>query len=239
MVRASNLALKEGHIMEQDFILSLLMIIGIDLVLGGDNAIVIAMACRNLPTRQRNKAIILGTMLAIVFRIFITIVAVYLLKIPFLQLIGGIFLLYIAFHLIVGKDDESGKVKSYQSLWKAVQTIVIADLLMGFDNVIAIAGAANGRTLLVFIGLFISIPIIIWGSKIILVLLDRFPLLIYVGGGLLSFTAGKMISGEMQLEHLLSSQPIIGQSLPFLTTSFILLAGMLYQQMDSWRSEKR
>ncbi|HZH59543.1 MAG TPA: TerC family protein [Metabacillus sp.] len=217
--------------MEQDFLLSLLMIIGIDLVLGADNAIVIAMACRNLPDVQRNKAIIMGTMLAIVFRIFITLIAVYLLKIPFLQLIGGVFLLYIAYHLIVGKEEDTTKIKSHHSLWKAIKTIVIADLLMGFDNVLAVAGAAQGHMILVALGLLISIPIIIWGSKMILVLLTKYPFLIYFGGGLLAFTSGKMIIEEPNLQNLYSSYPMIEQSIPYLTVSFILLAGLIYQQI--------
>lgn len=223
--------------MDQEFLLSLLMIIGIDLVLGADNAVVIAMACRNLPVIQRNKAIIFGTILAIVVRIVITILAVYLLNIPFLQLIGGVFLLYIAFHLIVGKDDDSNKIKSHSSLWKAVQTIVIADILMGFDNVIAVAGAAQGHMILVAFGLLISIPIIIWGSKFILVLLTKYPLLIYVGGGLLSFTAGKMIIGDDKLQSLLATHTSLVASLPFITTTFVLFAGVLYQTITLGKQE--
>ncbi|WP_026561059.1 TerC family protein [Bacillus sp. J37] len=218
--------------MEHDFLLSLLMIIGIDLVLGADNAVVIAMACRNLPAVQRNKAIVLGTMLAIVIRIFITLIAVYLLKIPFLQLIGGVFLLYIAYQLIVGKEEDTTKIRSHQSLWKAIKTIVVADLLMGFDNVLAVAGAAQGHMLLVALGLFISIPIIIWGSKIILVLLTKYPFLIYIGGGLLALTSGKMIIEEPNLQNLFISYPMIEQSIPYLTVSFILLAGLIYQQIS-------
>ncbi|MBU7591038.1 TerC family protein [Metabacillus halosaccharovorans] len=218
--------------MEHDFLLSLLMIIGIDLVLGADNAVVIAMACRNLPVVQRNKAIVLGTMLAIVIRIVITLIAVYLLKIPFLQLIGGVFLLYIAYQLIVGKEEDTTKIRSHQSLWKAIKTIVVADLLMGFDNVLAVAGAAQGHMLLVALGLFISIPIIIWGSKIILVLLTKYPFLIYIGGGLLALTSGKMIIDEPNLQNLFISYPMIEQSIPYLTVSFILLAGLIYQQIS-------
>lgn len=218
--------------MEHDFLLSLLMIIGIDLVLGADNAVVIAMACRNLPVVQRNKAIVLGTMLAIVIRILITLVAVYLLKIPFLQLVGGVFLLYIAYQLIVGKEEDTTKIRSHQSLWKAIKTIVVADLLMGFDNVLAVAGAAQGHMVLVALGLFISIPIIIWGSKIILVLLTKYSFLIYIGGGLLALTSGKMIIEEPHLQNLFISYPMIEQSIPYLTVSFILLAGLIYQQIS-------
>ncbi|MDQ0230610.1 TerC family protein [Metabacillus malikii] len=217
--------------MEHDFFLSLLVIIGIDLVLGADNAVVIAMASRKLPDKQRNKAIIIGTCLAILTRIAITLIAVYLLRIPFLQLIGGVFLLYIAFHLIVGKEEDSNQIESHNSLWKAIKTIIIADLLMGFDNVIAIAGAAQGQMILIVIGLFISIPIIIWGSKLILKLLTKYPLLIYVGGGLLAFTSGKMIINEPRLQAIYQEYPVMAQSLPLLTTSFILLAGLIYQHV--------
>lgn len=225
--------------MEQDFFLSLLMIIGIDLVLGADNAVVIAMACRNLPVIQRNKAIIIGTLLAIVVRIVITLIAVSLLKIPFLQLAGGIFLLYIAYHLIVGKEDESNKIKSHQSLWKAIKTIVAADLLMGFDNVLAVAGAAQGHMVLVALGLFISIPIIIWGSKVILVLLTKYPVLVYVGGGLLAFTSGKMIVEEPKLQGIFQSHPTLELSIPYITASFILLAGIIYQQVINVQSARK
>lgn len=225
--------------MEQDFLLSLLMIIGIDLVLGADNAVVIALACRNLPVLQRNKAIILGTMLAIVFRIFITLIAVYLLKIPFLQLVGGVFLLYIAYNLIAGKEDDTSKIKSHPSLWRAIKTIVIADLLMGFDNVLAVAGAAQGHMLLVAMGLFISIPIIIWGSKIILVLLTKYPFLVYIGGGLLAFTSGKMIVEEPKLQGIFYSHPMLEMSIPYMTASFIILAGVLYHQMINFQTARR
>lgn len=225
--------------MEQDFLLSLLMIIGIDLVLGADNAVVIAMACRNLPVIQRNKAIILGTLLAIVVRIVITLIAVSLLKIPFLQLVGGIFLLYIAYHLIAGKDDDSSKIKSHSSLWKAIKTIVIADLLMGFDNVLAVAGAAQGHMLLVALGLLISIPIIIWGSKIILVLLTKYPILVYVGGGLLAFTSGKMITEEPRLQGIFQAHPTFELSIPYVTASFILLAGIVYHQIENFQAARK
>ncbi|MRX73617.1 YjbE family putative metal transport protein [Bacillus lacus] len=215
--------------MEQDFLLSLLMIIGIDLVLGGDNAILIAMASRNLPEKQRNKAILLGTFLAIVFRIVLTSMAVYLLDIPFLECFAGIFLLYIAFQLMSGGNDHHEDIKGSATIMQTVKTIVIADLLMGLDNVIAIAGASHGQLQLVVIGLFISIPIIIWGSKFILKLLDRFPALIYIGGGMLAYTGGGMIADENKLAPIFSSLPLMEMSIPYLTTAFMLTASLLFQ----------
>ncbi|MBD1383063.1 TerC family protein [Metabacillus arenae] len=214
--------------MEQEFLISLFMIIGIDLILGGDNAIVIALACRNLAEQQRQKAILLGTFLAITVRIVLTSFAVILLKIPFLQLIGGLFLLFIAYHLIVGKDEKNDNIQSHQSLWKAVKTIVIADILMGLDNVVAIAGAANGKTTLVIIGLLISVPIIIWGSRFILKLLEHFPGLVYVGGGMLAFTAGKMINQEHNLQPFLLYHPHLALSIPYVMTVFIIAGGLVY-----------
>ncbi|MGD7009196.1 TerC family protein [Metabacillus sp. 84] len=217
--------------MEQEFLISLFMIIGIDLILGGDNAIVIAMASRNLPEKQRQKAIIIGTFLAIALRTALTTVAVYLLTIPYLQLAGGIFLLYISFGLMCGGDEEEEHVKSHGSLWKAVRTIVAADVLMGLDNVIAVAGAANGHTMLVVTGLFISIPVIIWGSKFVLKLIDRFPYLLYVGGGMLAYTAGKMISHEDQLQFL-ADRPMFLEAIPYFTVLIFVISGIITKKKN-------
>ncbi len=131
--------------MDLEFLTSVLMIVGIDVVLGGDNAIVIALASRNLPESKRNKAILIGTLLAIVLRIILTILAVYLLDIPFLQLIGGILLTFIAVNLLTDNSNDLSSIQGKTTLFQAVRTIVFADLVMGFDNVIAIAGAAHGR----------------------------------------------------------------------------------------------
>ncbi|AZB42371.1 TerC family protein [Bacillus sp. FJAT-42376] len=218
--------------MEQEFLISLLMIIGIDLILGGDNAIVIAMASRKLPEKDRQRAIIIGTLLAITLRTALTTIAVYLLTIPYLQLAGGIFLLYISFGLMAGKEENDDSIKSHISLWKAVRTIVAADVLMGLDNVIAVAGAANGHTWLVVTGLFISIPVIIWGSKFVLQLIDRFPYLIYVGGGMLAYTAGKMISHEDQLQFL-SEKPMFLEALPYFTVLIFIISGMMMKKMKT------
>jgi YjbE family integral membrane protein len=205
---------------ELELITSILIIIGIDIVLGGDNAIVIALACRNLPERYRNKAIIIGTLLAILCRIVITIGAVYLLAIPFLQFVGGVLLVYIAINL-VKNQEETTMVKGSSSLAIAIKTIVVADVIMGIDNVMAVAGAAHGNFYLVMIGLVFSIPIIIWGSKIILVVMEKYPIIIYFGAGILCYTAGKMIIHEPMLSPMLPSG--IWQVL----FPYILLAGVL------------
>jgi YjbE family integral membrane protein len=167
----------------------------IDLFLAGDNAIVIGMAARNLPAHQQKKAIIWGTGGAIVIRILSTIVVVWLLNLTGLKLVGGLMLVYIAYKLLVDKKSEE-HVKADASLGKAIATIIVADAAMGLDNVIAVAGAADESYLLVVLGLLISIPIMVYGSTLVIKFMDRFPWLIYVGSAILAWTAAKMITEE-------------------------------------------
>ncbi|MBB5174842.1 TerC family protein [Texcoconibacillus texcoconensis] len=181
--------------MSSEFFLALLTIVGIDIILGGDNAIVVALACRNLPPEKRNKAIFFGILLAIIARIFMTFIAVLLLNIPFLMALGGVILLWIAFQLMI-TSEENTNVTTNTTTLGAIKTIIIADIVMGFDNVLAIAGAANGNHLLIVLGLIISIPIILWGSKLILFLMKRFPFIVYIGASILIYTAAKMIMEE-------------------------------------------
>ncbi|MBU5264369.1 TerC family protein [Bacillus atrophaeus] len=216
--------------MEHDYLFSLLLIIGIDLILGGDNAVVIAMACRNLPEKQRQKAIIFGTFIAVVMRVGLTSAAVYLLKVPFLQCAGGVFLLYLGYQLLIEKKDTQ-HVKSSTSLWKAIRTIVLADLFMSLDNVIAVAGASHGDLFLVIVGLFVSVPIIIWGSKLIHIALNRVPLLIYAGSGLLAYTGGEMIVRDQKLSYFMAQHSLVETLLPVLTVVFVILASIYYEQI--------
>lgn len=216
-----------GIFLDLELISQILIIIGIDIVLGGDNAIVIALACRNLPVDKRNKAILLGTGLAIVVRIALTIIAVYLLMIPFLQLVGGLFLVYIAYNLLTEEGDDVNKIRGGATLFQAVRTIVVADLVMGFDNVLAVAGAAGGKIILVVAGLLISIPIIVWGSKLILKFMERFPVIIYVGAGILALTAGKMITHEERIQPLLETYSYSYYIIPLITIVFVLGAGLV------------
>lgn len=216
--------------MDIEFISQVLIIIGIDIILGGDNAIVIALASRNLPQHQRNKAIFMGTGLAIVIRIFLTIIAVQLLQVPFLQLIGGLFLIKIAYNLLVENDDHSSKIRGGTTLFHAVRTIVLADIVMGFDNVIAIAGAAEGEITLVVIGLLISIPIIIWGSKLILALMERYSFLVYFGAGILSYTAGSMIIHSKEIQPWINDHYSLAYIIPILTILFVTVLGWLSNQ---------
>jgi YjbE family integral membrane protein len=189
-----------------EFFSALLAIIVIDLVLAGDNAIVIAMAARNLPADLQKKAIVWGAVGAIAVRSAMTLVVVYLLKIPGLMLIGGLLLVWIAYRLLNTSEgvDEHGQAST--TFWGAMKTIVIADAVMGLDNVLAVAGASHGSYVLVVLGLLISIPIVIWGSTQILKLVERFPSVIYVGAAVLAWTAAKMMISEPFSKEWLSSQ---------------------------------
>ena len=176
---------------------ALLAIILIDLVLAGDNAIVIALAARSLPKHLQKKAIIWGTVGAIAVRTLMTLVVVWLLKIPGLMLIGGLGLLWIGYKLVADQGGEEGEHgPAANTFWGAMKTIVIADALMGIDNVLGVAGAAHGSMDLVVIGLLISVPIVVFGSTMVLKLVDRFPIIIYVGAGVIAYTAGSMIVNE-------------------------------------------
>ncbi len=179
---------------DQQFFVSLLQIIWIDILLSGDNAVVIALACRSLPDRQRKWGIICGAGAAIVLRIIFAIFVVFLLSIPYLKIVGSILLLWVAVKLVLPEDGGHGEtVKGGSSLFSAIRTIVIADAVMSLDNVIAIAAASHGRVELLILGLLISIPLIVYGSTLVLKALERFPLLITAGGALLGWIAGDVL----------------------------------------------
>lgn len=179
---------------------ALLAIVLIDLVLAGDNAIVIALAARNLPAHLQKKAIVWGTVGAIAVRSMMTLGVVWLLNIPGLMLVGGLGLLWIAYSLIAdtGAEDEHGPAAS--TFWGAMKTIIVADALMGVDNVLGVAGAAHGAWDLVIIGLLVSVPIVVLGSSVVLKLVERFPIIIHAGAAVLAFTAAKMIVDEPLLD---------------------------------------
>jgi YjbE family integral membrane protein len=179
---------------------ALLAIILIDLVLAGDNAIVIALAARNLPAHLQKKAILWGTVGAIVVRSLMTVGVVWLLKIPGLMLVGGLGLLWIAYKLLADQGDGEHDGPMASTFWGAMKTIVVADALMGVDNVLGVAGAAHGAFDLVVIGLLISVPIVVFGSSVVLKLVERFPIIIHLGAAVLAFTAAKMIVNEPLLD---------------------------------------
>lgn len=176
-------------------------IIMIDILLGGDNAVVIAMACRNLPHEQRRKGIFWGTAGAIALRVVLITFAVMLLNLPFLKVAGGVLLVWIGIKLLIPEFDAHENIEGSKKLLGAIKTIIVADFVMSFDNVIAIAGAAQQaheahQTMLVIFGLLVSVPFIVFGSQVVLKLLDRFPIIIYFGGGLLGWIAGGMIVSD-------------------------------------------
>ena len=206
---------------------ALLAIVLIDLVLAGDNAIVIALAARSLPPQLQKKAIIWGTVGAIVVRSAMTVGVVWLLKIPGLMLIGGLALLWIAYKLIAtpqGDDEHSGPVAT--TFWGAMKTIVIADAIMGVDNVLGVAGAAQGAFDLVVIGLLISIPIVVFGSTLVLKLVERFPSIMYIGAAVLAFTAGKMIVNEKLLGHIFKGPEML-HTVAYWGVCVLAIAGVL------------
>ncbi len=188
---------------------AILQIIVIDILLGGDNAVVIALACRNLPKEQRLKGILWGTAGAIVLRVILIAFAVALLQVPFLKLVGGALLVWIGVKLLLpGEEDEHGNLQGGTTLWSAIKTIIIADLVMSVDNVIAIAGAAqqadpDHQMGLVIFGLVVSIPLIVWGSTLVLRLLERFPIVITLGGALLGWIAGSMMISDIAVVRVI------------------------------------
>lgn len=176
-------------------------IIMIDILLGGDNAVVIAMACRNLPAEQRTKGILWGTAGAILLRVILITFAVLLLDLPFLKMVGGALLLWIGIKLLLPDDGDHKEIKASTQLWGAVKTIIVADIIMSIDNVIGIAGAAqqaheDHQTLLIVFGLLVSVPFIVFGSQVILKLIDRFSIIVYFGAGLLGWIAGGLICAD-------------------------------------------
>lgn len=189
------------------FLIAVLQIIAIDILLGGDNAVVIALACRKLPAAQRSKGIFWGVFGAIALRVVLIFFALQLLELPFLKLIGGLMLLWIGIKLMQPEDTEHGTIEGATTLTGAIKTIVIADAVMSLDNVIAVAGAAKGDMALVVFGILVSIPIIVWGSKFVLKLMDRFPIVITMGAGLLGWIAGGMIVTDVWVQPYVANYP--------------------------------
>ncbi|HVY05883.1 MAG TPA: TerC family protein [Burkholderiales bacterium] len=188
-------------VQDSQFWLGLLEIVGVNIVLSGDNAVVIALASRSLPKHQQRMAIVAGSAAAIVLRIVLTTVAAQVLSLPYLKLAGALLLLWIGVQLLLPEADEDGKgAKAASHLMGAVRTILIADLVMSLDNVIAVAAAAHGNLVLLILGLAISIPLIVFGSTAVLKLMERFPIVVSIGAGLLGYVAGDMLLSEPVLD---------------------------------------
>jgi YjbE family integral membrane protein len=216
---------------------SLLTIVFIDLLLAGDNAIVIGLAARNLPKERQKKAVIWGTFGAVGIRIAATVLVVWLLKIPLLLALGGVLLLWIAYKLLV-QEHEHDNIQAGTTLWAAVRTIIIADAAMGLDNVIAVAGAAHGSFELVVLGLLISIPIVVWGSTLFIKLIDRYPWIIYIGSGVLAYTAAKMITHERRFEPLFAENSMLSYAFIATLTVLVLAAGIWTDAVKTRRAHE-
>ena len=191
-----------------DFWIGLFKIVWINIILSGDNAVVIALAARGLPPQQQKKAVLLGSGAAVVLRIALTVVAAKLMQLPFVEVIGGLLLLWIGVGLLKGEDEEedSGSV-ARQGMMAAVRTILLADLVMSLDNVIAVAAAAGGDMLLLILGLAISIPLVIFGSTLMIKLMERFPVIVTLGAALIGWVAGETITSDHMLEGFVRINP--------------------------------
>jgi len=193
-----------------------------NVLLSGDNAIVIALAARSLPTHLQRRAVLWGTLGAIAVRTLMTLGVVWLLRVPGLMLVGGLGLVWIAYKLLVPQHGGDGPHPQAATFWAAMRTIVVADALMGIDNVLGVAGAAHGAFDLVVIGLLISVPIVVWGSTLVLRLVERFPVITYAGAGVLAYTAAHMIVSEPLLDAVFD--PSV---LNRVITHAVLIAGVL------------
>ncbi|MDR3446313.1 MULTISPECIES: TerC family protein [Dyella] len=213
-----------------EFLSGLLAIVLLDLVLAGDNAIVIALAARNLPRQIQKKAVLWGTVGAVAVRLVLTGVVVYLLEVPGLMLVGGLLLLPIAWKLLQPEDKPAHAVGAAGSFWVAMRTIIVADALMGLDNVLAIAGAAKGHMVLVIIGLAISVPLVVWGSSLILRLIERFPTIVYIGAGAIAWTAARMIAHDHWLSPWFEANAWAKYVLDAVLVIGVCLGGWLMQR---------
>lgn len=201
-------------------------IIVIDILLSGDNAVVIALACRNLPQAQRKQGILLGVLGAITLRVVLTFFALGMLSLPYLKLVGAFLLIWIGVKLLLPEDEHGeDNIKADTRLFGAVRTIIIADFVMSLDNVLGVAAAANGNATLLVFGLLISIPLIAWSSQLVLKVIDRFPLVIFAGGALLGYVAGEMLIAETMFAPLLESRHYLHIAVPVSCALLVLSSG--------------
>ncbi|GAB6548721.1 TerC family protein [Bacillus cereus] len=213
--------------------MTLLMIVGIDIVLSADNAILIAMAAKNVDEKNRKKAILFGTAVAVVLRIAFAGLVTYLLQIPYLQALGGVLLVWIAIKLLISNDSDSHK-EGGTSVLSAILMIVWADAAMSLDNVLALAAVANGDFLMIMVGILISIPIIVWGSSFCIKMMERFPVIIYIGAGILAWSAGGMVMHDKHL-NLLPGIPAYSVQIGFV----VGVLGMSYIANQFLKSRKK
>src|SRR5450830_43261 len=212
-----------------DFWIGLVKIIWINIILSGDNAVVIALAARSLPAGQQKKAILWGSGAAVVLRIALTVVAAKLLELSFLQIAGGLLLLWIGVQLLSEEEEDDGHAKENSSLMTAVRTILIADLVMSLDNVIAVAAAAKGSMLLLILGLAISIPLGIFGSTLMIKLMERFPVIVVLGAGLIGWVGGETIASDVFLADFAHANPWLHYAAATAGAVLVVLVGKVLQ----------
>lgn len=220
--------------------LKLLEIIWINIILSGDNAVVIALACRGLPADRQRIGMILGAGVAVLLRVIFTVLVASLLSVPYLKIVAGILLLWVAAKLIPGEDEDDGSVAESDKLWHAVRTIAIADAIMSLDNVLAIAGVAKDSTALLVIGLLISIPLIVAGAALIMALLEKLPILVWAGAALLGWVALEMILTDPALIQRFGEPRMHALELPgqIAGAIFVLIAGYLLLRRKNSRHKK-
>jgi len=223
---------------QTQFWVALLKIMWINVLLSGDNAVVIAMACRGLPHRQRVWGMVLGAGVAVLLRVVFTVFVAALLTLPYLKIIGGVALFYIAAKLLVPEDEDEGEAEATEHLWRAVKIVAVADIIMSLDNVIAIAAAAQGNMALLVIGLAISIPLIVAGAALIMALLDRFPILVWAGAALLGWIVGEVIATDPVVQGYL--EPKFGaEGFHYITLFAALIGAILVLTVGGlWRRAK-
>jgi YjbE family integral membrane protein len=210
------------------FWVAVLQIIAIDIVLGGDNAVVIALASRRLPVNQRRQAIFWGVFGAIALRVVLIFFALQLLQIPYLKIVGGILLFWIGLKLMMPQDEGGHEIDASSNLMGAIKTIIVADAVMSLDNVIAIAGAAKDSIGLVVFGLVVSVPIIVWGSKLVLMLMDRFPIVIVGGAALLGWIGGDMLVHDIVVKDwMMANAAWLKYGGPIIGAAFVIVVGKL------------
>ena len=213
-----------------DFWIGLIKIVWINIILSGDNAVVIAMAARSLPPAQQQKAVLLGSGAAVVLRIVLTIVAAKLLALPYLQILGGLLLLWVGLQLLREEEEDGGEAKEYGTLLAAVRTILLADLVMSLDNVIAVAAAAQGSMVLLVLGLAISIPLVIFGSTLMIKLMERFPIIVMLGAALIGWVGGETIVSDVSLKDVLAAEPWLQYWAAAAGALFVVAAGRFLQR---------
>ncbi|WP_308638886.1 YjbE family putative metal transport protein [Paenibacillus silvisoli] len=214
-----------------DSLIVFIQIMFINVLLSGDNAVVIALASQQLPHAQRRKAVVWGAGAAVLLRCVLTLVALTLLQVPYLQACGSILLFMIAVKLVTDASDhavEYSNMRKVTSLPSAIRTIVIADFIMSLDNVLAIAAVAEGEPVLILLGIALSIPMIIWGSQLLSTLLRKFPSFVYIGGGLLGYAAGEMLVHDPAIHQFLANGPdVLVKAIPVLSIPFVIIVALL------------